>query len=157
MFFFKKQSKLILIILQAHNNIGTTLHELGKTQKAIYYFQKAIKINSNHVEAYNNLGTVFYDLSECKKALKYYKKSIKINPNYAAAHWNLHSFSTGIDEALKILKKLYHIDNNYIKAKFIISALEGFKGNLKNFNSLINSSYMNDPYMRSIKWVFFTT
>ena len=152
--FFQKAIEINPNYLQAHNNLGATLHELGKTQKAINYFQKAIKINPNHVEAYNNLGTAFYDLSECKKALKYYKKAIKINPNYAAAHWNLHSFSTGIDEALKILKKLYRIDNNYIKAKFIISALEGFKGNLKNFNSLINSSYMNDPYMRSIKWVF---
>lgn len=151
---FKKAIKINSNYLQSHNNLGIMLHELGKNKKAIEYFKKAIKINPNHVETYNNLGTVFYGLGECKKALKYYKKAIKINPNYTAARWNLHSFSSSIEEALKILKKLYIIDNKYFKAKFIISALEGFKGNLKNFNFLINSSYTNDPFMRSIKWVF---
>ena len=45
------------------------------------------------------------------------------------AYWNLHGLSTDIDEALLILKKLYKIDNKHTKAKIMIAALEGYKGN----------------------------
>ena len=96
-------------------------------KKQLFFFQKAIEINPNYLQAHNNLGATLHELGKTQKAINYFQKAIKINPNYAAAHWNIHSFSTGIDEALKILKKLYRIDNNYIKAKFINSALEGFK------------------------------
>ena len=137
-----------------YNNLGGALKGLGKDEKAIDCFQKVIKINPNHVEAHNNLGTVFYELGARKKAIKYYQKTIQINPNYVAAYWNLHSFAPDIDEALKILKKICRIDNKYLKAKLAISALEGFRGNFKNFDSLINSPNANDPFIRSIKWVF---
>ena len=151
---FQKVIKINPNHVEAHNNLGIIFNGLGKTQKAIDCFQKVIKINPNHVEAHNNLGTVFYELGARKKAIKYYQKTIQINPNYVAAYWNLHSFAPDIDEALIILKKICRIDNKYLKAKLAISALEGFRGNFKNFDSLINSPYANDPFMRSIKWVF---
>ena len=138
----------------AHYNLGLVFLKLKEFKKAILYCQKAIQIQPDHAEAYNNLGTAFYELGDRKKAKKYYQKTIQINPNYVAAYWNLHSFASDIDEALTILKKICLINSKYLKAKIAISALEGFKGNFKNFDSLINSSYANDPFMRSIKWIF---
>ena len=127
---------------------------MGELKKAIHCYQKVIQINPNHVVAHNNLGLVFYGLSECKKAIGCYKKAIQIQSNYSDAYWNLHSLASDIDEALTILKKLYEFDNKFIKAKIMISALQGFKGNFNEFDALITSPESNHPYTRSIKWVF---
>ena len=152
--FFKKVIQINPNHVTAHNNLGNTLKELGEQKKAIDCYQKAIQINPNHVAAHNNLGLVFYGLSECKKAIGCYKKAIQIQSNYSDAYWNLHSLASDIDEALTILKKLYEFDNKFIKAKIMISALQGFKGNFNEFDALITSPESNHPYMRSIKWVF---
>ena len=152
--FFKKAIQINPNYANAHYNLGIAFKELGELKKAIHCYQKAIQINPNHVVAHNNLGLVFYGLSECKKAIGCYKKAIQIQSNYSDAYWNLHSLASDIDEALTILKKLYEFDNKFIKAKIMISALQGFKGNFNEFDALITSPESNHPYMRSIKWVF---
>ena len=139
---------------QAHNNLGVVFNELGEDQKAISYFQKAIQINPNYASAHNNLGAIFMQLGKLQKAKSCLQKAIQIRPNYSEAYWNFHSLASDISEALTILKKLYDIDKKFIKAKIMISALQGFKGNLKDFDVLIASPESNHPYMRSIKWVF---
>ena len=140
--------------IDAYNNLGTIFKRLGELQKAKSCFEKAIKINPNHASIHNNLGVVFEELGELQKAKTCTEKAIKINPNYVDAYWNLHSFATDTDEALTILNKLYQIENRHMKAKIVISALQGFKGNFKEFNSLADSPISNHPYIRSIKWVF---
>jgi len=138
----------------SHNNLGVIFKELGNLQKAKACYEKAIEINPNYVNALNNFGNIFQQLGENQKAISYYKKAIKINPNHVDTHWNLHGHSSNIDEALLILKKIYKINSSHIKSKIMISALEGYKGNFKTFNELLNSSHLNHPYVRSIKWVF---
>ena len=96
-------------------------------------------------------------MGDYQKAKICYQKTIQIQPNYSNAYWNLHSSASDIDEALTILKKLYGIDNQFIKAKMIISALQGFKGNFNDFDVLIASPESDHPYTRSIKWVFSLT
>ena len=139
---------------QAHNNLGVVFNELGEDQKAIGYFQKAIQINPNYASAHNNLGAIFMQLGKLQKAKNCLQKAIQIRPNYSEAYWNLHSLASDISEALTILKKLYDIDKKFIKAKIMISALEGFKGNFNDFDVLITSPEANHPYTRSVKWVF---
>ena len=97
---------------------------------------------------------MFQELLENQKAKECYEKAIEINPNLASAHWGSHGQSSNIDEALLILKKLYKIDNNHIKSKITISALEGYKGNFKMFDEILASSDSNHPYTRSVRWVF---
>ena len=139
---------------QAHNNLGVVFNELGEDQKAIGYFQKAIQINPNYASAHNNLGAIFMQFGKLRKAKSCLQKAIQIRPNYSEAYWNLHSLASDISEALTILKKLYDIDKKFIKAKIMISALEGFKGNFNDFDVLITSPEENHPYTRSVKWVF---
>ena len=135
-------------------NLGNVLKKLGKFKEAKNPYQKAIEIQPNFAAAHNNFGDLFSELGEHKKAKSYYEKAIQINSNFTNAHWNLHSCASDIDEALAILKKLYNIDNKFLKAKIMISALQGFKGNFNDFNALIASPEAKHPYMRSIKWVF---
>ena len=138
----------------AHNNLGIVFQELGEREKAKSCYEKAIQIDPNHADAYNNIGMVFRELGEFKKAKNFCQKAIQIDPNHTEAYWNLHSFASNIDEALTVLKKLYNIDNKFFRAKSMISALQGFRGNFKDFDALLTSSEANHPYTRSIKWVF---
>ena len=135
-------------------NLGNVLKKLGKFKEAKNPYQKAIEIQPNFANAHNNFGDLFSELGEQKKAKSCYEKAIQINSNFTNAHWNLHSCASNIDEALTILKKLYNIDNKFLKAKIMISALQGFKGNFNDLNFLIASSDAKHPYIRSIKWVF---
>ena len=151
---FEKAIEIDSNFIDAHNNLGIVLKRLGELQKAKSSFEKAIEISPSGAIVHNNLGVVFEELGELQKAKSCTEKAIEINPNYVDAYWNLHSFTSDIDEALTILKKLYEIDNKYIKAKIMISALQGFKGNFNEFDALIASSDSNHPYMRSIKWIF---
>ena len=138
----------------AHNNLGVVFFQLGQLQKAIGCYKKVIQIHPNDAGAHYNLGIVFNELGEPKKATSCYEKAIKIYPNYPDAYWNLHSLASNIDEALTILKKLYNIDNKFLKAKIMISALQGFKGRFNDFDALLTTSVSNHPLTRSIKWVF---
>ena len=55
----KKQLRLILIMLDAHYNLGNIFKKLGENQKAKDCYEKAIEINPNYVNAHNNLGIIF--------------------------------------------------------------------------------------------------
>ena len=140
--------------MNAYNNLGIIFQELGNLQKAKDCYEKAIEINPNYSNAYNNLGTIFQELGENQKAKDCYEKAIEINPNYIEAYWNMHTMTSNIDDALTVLNKIHKIDDKHIKAKIMISAIEGFKGNFDGFNNLLSSPDSNHSYIRSIKWVF---
>ena len=138
----------------AYNNLGIASQEFVDYEKAKNYYEKAIEIDPSYTDARNNLGVVFDELGEYQKSKSSFEKVIQIDPNYSDAYWNLHGHSLNIDEALSTLKKLYKIDNNHIDAKITISALQGYKGDFRMFDMLLNTSDSSLPITRSIKWVF---
>ena len=152
--FYNKTVKINPNFADGHNNLGIIYRELGDYQKAVSCYKKTIEINPNHIHSYNNLGIVLEELGEYKKALSYYEKGIEINPNNINFYWNAHILASDIDEALSRLKKLYKIDNKHTKAKIMIGALEGYKGNFDLFNDMLTSPNSDHPYVRSAKWIF---
>jgi len=152
--FYNKTVKINPNFADGHNNLGIIYRELGDHQKAVSCYKKTIEINPTHINSYNNLGIILEELGEYKKALSYYEKGIEINPNNINFYWNAHILASDIDEALSRLKKLYKIDNKHTKAKIMIGALEGYKGNFDLFNDILTSSNSDHPYIRSAKWIF---
>ena len=152
--FYNKTVKINPNFADGHNNLGIIYRELGDHQKAVSCYKKTIEINPNHIHSYNNLGIILEELGEYKKALSYYEKGIEINPNNINFYWNAHILASDIDEALSRLKKLYKIDNKHTKAKIMIGALEGYKGNFDLFNDMLTSPNSDHPYVRSAKWIF---
>tara|TARA_B100000787_G_scaffold166367_1_gene151490 strand:+ start:128 stop:1414 length:1287 start_codon:yes stop_codon:yes gene_type:complete len=151
---FEKSLKIDPNNLIANFNLGVLLQELGEYQKAKDCYEKAIELNPNSAGAYNNLGAIFLELGNNQKAKECYEKSVKINPSFVNPQWNLHSVASSIDEAISILNKIYKVDSTHIESKIMVSALKAYKGNLKEFNNLLTSSYSKHPYIRSIKWIF---
>jgi tetratricopeptide (TPR) repeat protein len=61
--------------INASNNKGILLNDLGKYEQAIQYFNKAIEIGEGNGKAWNNKGISFYSLSKYEQAIKCYDKA----------------------------------------------------------------------------------
>ena len=67
--FYKETLKKNPDDVEAHNNLGVILFQLGKLQEAKSSYQKAIQINPKYLNAHKNLAAVFKLLGELQKAL----------------------------------------------------------------------------------------
>ena len=105
--------------VDAHNNLGIVLNELGEHQKAMSCYEKAIQINPNYAGAHNNLGNTLKELGEHQKAMSCYEKAIQINPNHVDAHNNLGIVLKELGEhqkAMSCYEKAIQINPNYAGA-----------------------------------------
>ena len=105
--------------VNAHNNLGIILLQLGKPRKAIICFEKAIEIKPNHADAHNNLGEVFRQLGEFQKAKVCYEKTIETKPNHASVHDKLGVIFRQLGELQKAKschQKAIEINPNHIDA-----------------------------------------
>ena len=151
---YEKTIKINPNYINAYYNLGLLFKLLGKFQKAIECFEKVIEIDPNNVQAYNNCAVLLGDTVDLIKAKKYLKKAISIDPKNLDLYWNLHGQASNIDEALEPLEELNKINNNYPKAKIMISALNVYKGNFDLYKDLLSTANSNHAHTRSIKWVF---
>ena len=105
--------------IDAHNNLGIVIHELGQHKKAIDCFKKAIEIQPNYAAAHYNLGKTLHELGELQKAISCYEEAAKIQPNYIAAHYNLGIVLNELGEhqkAISCYEKVIQIQPNYVNA-----------------------------------------
>lgn len=71
-------------LTKAHNNLGLTLHRIGRSDKALESLFKALKISESaglekeQSSVLNNIGMVYSDLTRFDTALEYYFKSLSI-------------------------------------------------------------------------------
>jgi len=139
---------------QAYNNLGNAQKRLGLLSDAISSYQACIRINPNYHLAHNNLGVAYYDIAKIEDSLSSYNKVLSIKPDYAPIYWNLHGCCSSIDDAEKLLQKCVYYDQNFLKAKYCLSFIQAYKGNFNNYNSMLNSTHENNPYIRSFQWIF---
>jgi len=83
----------------AHNNLGATLHELGRLDEAEASCRQAIALKPDYAEAHNNLGNTL-PVGRLDEAEASYRKAIALKPDYAEAHLNL----------CELLEKMNRID-----------------------------------------------
>lgn len=91
--FFKLAIRKNKHFIEAYNNLGISLAELGKEFRlqAIQNFKKAIRLNPSFGEAYNNLGKVLLEANRYAQAIKTCQKAIKLMPENSDAYLNLGS------------------------------------------------------------------
>jgi tetratricopeptide (TPR) repeat protein len=88
---------------RAHNNLGTTLLELGRLTEATVHFQQAVRIRSDYVKAYNNLGAALIQQGRFAEAIDPCRKAVTLAPQSAEPHYNLGNalgYSGQIDDAI---------------------------------------------------------
>lgn len=71
-----------------YNDLGVSLHRLGKLDEAISSYQKAIELNPRLAATYDCLGTALKDKSELNDSISCYQKAIQLDPSYSQAWFN---------------------------------------------------------------------
>ena len=113
--------------VEAHNNLGNTLKELGRLEEAEANYKQAIVLKPDFAEAHNNLGVMLKELGRLEEAEASYKKAIALKPDYAEA-WNniffslqaIKSQTSSIEERLLLLDE--QVTSKYAQtAKSILS------------------------------------
>jgi tetratricopeptide (TPR) repeat protein len=74
---------------QVHNNLGTTLMELGRLDEAVAEHRLAIRFAPGYAEAYGNLGAALQKLGRLEEAADAYRNALDIKPGLAVSRMNL--------------------------------------------------------------------
>lgn len=104
--FYKKALNIDPLNIDAHNNLGIVLKELGKINEAIKSFKEVLKINSKNIYGHYNLGLAYKKIFNHKNAILSFSQVIKIDPNHYSAFNNLGIVFREIGE-LKKAKECY--------------------------------------------------
>ena len=92
------------------------------------------------------------DLCKLQDAELSLRKAIEIKPYYATAAWNLHGLSNSIEEAEERINECLKIDNNYIRAILIKSALKLHQSDQSLFDNLTKKSKKDRPFYEFGVW-----
>jgi len=71
-----------------YNNLGVTLHEMGRNEEAVATFDKALALKPDLAVGYNNRGNALLKLERYDEALAGYDKAVALKPDYVDAHKN---------------------------------------------------------------------
>ena len=75
--------------VQAHNKLGTVLHELGELDEAGESYKQAIALVPDYAEAHFNLGNTLHKLGRLEEAEASYSRAITSMTGCVAAYQNL--------------------------------------------------------------------
>ena len=105
--------------INANNNLGVLLDELGKFEQAGKYLRKSIELKPDQAEAHNNLGNLLSKLDKTGLAIASYRKAIELNPVYVKAQNALANELQKLnkfEEADAYFKKVIEINPNNAEA-----------------------------------------
>jgi predicted O-linked N-acetylglucosamine transferase (SPINDLY family) len=75
--------------LNAINNVGIALWELGRLDDAVAACRRAVEINPADAEVRNNLGTALKCMGNVREAIGEHRHALRLAPTLAEAHANL--------------------------------------------------------------------
>lgn len=123
---YERVTRLHPQFVEAYNNKGLDLINLGKHEEAIESFKTAINIRPDFIEAYLNLGSTLNDVGQYEEALQQFTNALKIRPNLSDALTNMGGSLNKLgrpQEALQVLLKAIEINPSDAKAHHILGRL----------------------------------
>lgn len=102
----------------AHNNLGCSLQEQGRTEEAISHFREALRAKPDFAYAQNNLGVALQRQGQTEEAIAHFREALRIIPDFENAHLNL---GTALGEQGKTEEALSHIKEAF-RLKNIVPA-----------------------------------
>ena len=74
--------------LDAHLDLGRSLHENGELSEAQKHYRAALEIAPEDITAVFNLGVALHDLGRLSGAVKQYERTLELDPEHADALFN---------------------------------------------------------------------
>ncbi len=103
----------------AHNNLGSTLLELGKVEEAVKHLRRALELNPEHPGAHSNLANALQRQGKSEDAIEHLQQAIEDDPDFAQAHYNLGNtllLQGKAEEASPHYERALEIDPDYAHA-----------------------------------------
>ncbi|MBK7512938.1 MAG: tetratricopeptide repeat protein [Chloracidobacterium sp.] len=91
--FFRKVIDAVPDNVDAHRNLGLSMHMQGRTAEGVRELEDTIRKYPNSAESYNTLGLILADRGQKQEAAALFQKALSINPNFAQAQANLRKVS----------------------------------------------------------------
>lgn len=70
-------------------NLGTALHEAGRSGEAVARYERAIALQPDYAPAYNNLGVTLRAQGRVDEAITAYERGLALTAGYPDLHYNL--------------------------------------------------------------------
>lgn len=109
--------------IEAYNNMGELLSQLGDSDMAIKTYMDALKISKNF-KVLLNLGVEFFNKNDYDSALKYFKDSIAVNRDFIEGHFYagmVHYNRKNMKDAEKKFSRVVAIDKKHYKANYLLA------------------------------------
>jgi protein O-GlcNAc transferase len=79
---YRKALALTPLNESIHNNLGSSLNNLGQNYEALEEYQIALQINPRSIDALYNSANLFSDLSQHENALDFYTRALEIKGDF---------------------------------------------------------------------------
>ncbi len=105
--------------LDALNNLGSALDQLGQVEEAIAVYRRALELEPKRATTLNNLGSALSRCGRLEEAVAVCRRAIELEPDFAAAHNNLGlalTSSRRLDEAVDVLRQAVDLRPDFAEA-----------------------------------------
>ena len=114
--------------IEAHNNLGNMLRDMGRLEDAIDSFGKALALDPENAVLHYNAGNTLKALRRPEDAVASYRKALAINPDFTEVHTNLGYTLVKLgrsDEALAEFRRVLELDSSNSVSTHMVAALTG--------------------------------
>ena len=104
---------------EAHSNLGTAFHLLGRHDEAVACYEAAIAIDPDRPESYYGFGLALHALRRFDEAASCFERALAIDPHYAEASCALGSTLVVLkrhDRAVECYRRALEVDSEYAEA-----------------------------------------
>ena len=107
---------------EAHYNLGITLQEMGKLEKAKASYEQAITLKTEYAEAHYRLGGTLKELGKLAEAEASYSQALALNPDFISGRNELLTCLYLLDKKTQFLEQLDYLISQD-KASSVIGSL----------------------------------
>ena len=118
---YEKTIKINPKHLDAYNNLGIVLKELGNFENAATCFKHVLQVNPKNIYGHYNLGLIYKELHQNQKAILCFLKVVQFNPNHFSAYNNLgivFKEMGDLNKAKECYEKVLKINPNHVNAYY---------------------------------------
>jgi Tfp pilus assembly protein PilF len=134
--------------VEALNNLGNALLDLGQRPEAVAHFEQALRVAPNSARLHYNLAGALLQQGKQKDAIEHLEQAVRIKPDYAEAHNNLAAafMQEGrLTEAIEHFSLALRINPNYAEAHNNLAAALVQTGQITEAAAHLKEALRIDP------------
>ena len=135
-------------VAEVHNDLGTTLVELGQLEEALACFRQAIALKPDLALAHYNLAITLSSVDRLDEAVASFERAIALRPGYAEAYNNLALVLRNqgkLDQAVARLEQANALRPDHVEAHSNLGDLLASRGELDQAVAQLEQAIALEP------------